>query len=138
MGMNSDVKGVPHVPLGLDGKSSLKVDPTDPQAILSCGYNIERDKELSNNIDDDNARHLSLKTSLKKPSNGVPISGKNVAEHEPLDEDNFCGFMDRRKVQWKDACGKELAEIREFELSETGGSDEFDNGNGKTCSCKIM
>ncbi|GMH31632.1 hypothetical protein Nepgr_033476 [Nepenthes gracilis] len=130
-----------HSSAGLDGQSALKVGPTEPQDILSCGTTNEKHKELSMSIDDDNARHLSLKSSLKKPSHNVPISAKNVSERETLGEGriDIHGFMERRKVQWTDACGKELAEVREFELSETGGSDnEYENGNGKTCSCKIM
>ncbi|GAB4845180.1 hypothetical protein Ancab_038586 [Ancistrocladus abbreviatus] len=126
---------------GLDGQSALKVGRTQPQDMLSSGSAIERDRELSSNINDANSRHFSLKSSLKKPRHNASILVKNVSEREPSGEDgtDVPGFIERRKVQWTDACGKELAEIKEFELSETGGSDdELDDRNGKTCSCRIM
>ncbi|GMH01012.1 hypothetical protein Nepgr_002851 [Nepenthes gracilis] len=125
---------------GPDGQSALKVGPTQPQDILSCGSTIERDKEISMSIDNNKA-HPSLKSSLKKPFLNIPISVKNVIEQEPLGDVgiDISGFTERKKVQWTDSCGEDLAEIREFELSETGGSDdELDNGNQRTCSCKIM
>ncbi|GAB4861093.1 hypothetical protein Ancab_036251 [Ancistrocladus abbreviatus] len=130
-----------HGSAGLDGQSSLKVGPTQPQVTVSCGSTSERERELCNNTNDDNSRYFSLKSSLKKQCHNDSISVKHVSDQQPLGEDatDAAGFIERRKVQWTDACGKELAEIREFELSETGGSDdETDNRNGKTCSCRIM
>lgn len=127
---------------GLDGQSPLKVGPTQPQDILPSPPAIERDKELSTTVEyDSNARNIALKSSLKKSSHINPQSTKNDDEREPLTDEgtDLTGLTEKRKVQWTDACGKELAEIREFELSEAGGSDdEFVNGNGKTCSCRIM
>ncbi|KAL1193002.1 hypothetical protein V5N11_009415 [Cardamine amara subsp. amara] len=42
---------------------------------------------------------------------------------------------EKKKVQWVDMIGKELAEIREFEHSE---EDEYDSDRGKTCVCVIL
>lgn len=165
---------------GHDGQSPLKVGPTQLQDILPNGPAIERDKELSTTVErDNNARSISLTSSLKKSSRKAlhtveksdeqePLAGEetnrprlNISlksslkkssrntlqtveksdEREPLagEETDRSGFTGRRKVQWTDTYGKDLAEIREFELSETGGSDdEFINGDGKTCSCRIM
>lgn len=127
---------------GLDGQSPLKVGPTQPLDILSSGPADERDKEQSTVVDDnDNARNITLKSSLKKSSQDASQTFKNGDEQQPPTEEgnDLSGHPERRKVQWTDACGKELAEIREFELSEHGESDdEFVNGNGKTCSCRIM
>lgn len=128
---------------GLDGQSPLKVGPTQPQDILASGPVNETDKEQSTVVDNDNnARNISLKSSLKKSShNNTEQTTKKSDEQRPLDEEgnDLSEHTERRKVQWTDACGKELAEIREFELSEHGESDdEFVNGNGKTCSCRIM
>lgn len=129
---------------GPDGQSPLKVGPTTQQQdILPSSPTIERDKEMNTIVDygNHNARNVTLKSSLKKSTHSVPQTNKNSNEQEPLAQEgtDHPGVTERRKVQWTDACGKELAEIREFELSEAGGSDdEFVNGNGKTCSCRIM
>ncbi|KMT19601.1 hypothetical protein BVRB_1g012170 [Beta vulgaris subsp. vulgaris] len=127
---------------GLDGQSPLKVGPTESQDILPSGPANERDKEQSTIVDDDNiVRNITLKSSLKKSSHNTSQTTKNSDEQQPLDEEDndLSGHTEKRKVQWTDACGKDLAEIREFELSEHGESDdEFVNGNGKTCSCRIM
>ncbi|KAJ8446070.1 hypothetical protein Cgig2_017572 [Carnegiea gigantea] len=127
---------------GLDGQSPLKVGPAQPQDMLPDGPEIEREKELSTTVHhDNNSRSISLKSSLKKPSHNTPQTVEKNNEQEPLTGEGkyLPELTERRKVQWMDTYGKELAEIREFELSETGGSDdEFINGNGKTCSCRIM
>lgn len=130
---------------GLDGQSPLKVGPTQPQDILPSGLANDREKEQTQQStvvdDDNNARNITLKSSLKKPLHNTSQTTKNDDEQKPLAEEDsdLSGHTETRKVQWTDACGKELAEIREFELSEHGDSDdEFVNGNGKTCSCRIM
>ncbi|KAL9245069.1 hypothetical protein vseg_018763 [Gypsophila vaccaria] len=127
---------------GLDGQSPLKVGPTQPQDILSTAPAIESDKELSNTADDDiSARHIELKSSMKKSSQNIQQNIVNNGEQEGLIELGSIteGIKEKRKVQWTDTCGQELTEIREFEMSERGESDdEFGNGNGKTCSCRIM
>lgn len=44
--------------------------------------------------------------------------------------------IERKKVQWMDNLGKELVDIKEFESSETGDTDnEEDNGG---CFCTIL
>ncbi|KAL8227269.1 hypothetical protein R6Q57_017101 [Mikania cordata] len=44
--------------------------------------------------------------------------------------------IDRKKVQWMDTLGKQLVDIKEFESSETGDTDnEDDNG---ACFCSIL
>ncbi|KAL2894410.1 Heat shock 70 kDa protein 5 [Bienertia sinuspersici] len=105
---------------GLDGQSPLKVGPTQPQDILPSGPLSERDKEQSIVVEDDNnARNITLKSSLKKPSHNIEQTIKKGDEQQPLAEEgsDLPGHAEKRKVQWTDACGKELAEIREFELS---------------------
>ncbi|KAK9163934.1 hypothetical protein Syun_004836 [Stephania yunnanensis] len=55
------------------------------------------------------------------------------------DESDVTGCTERRKVQWTDSCGKQLYEIREFELSEMGASDEeCERANDRSCACAIM
>ncbi|XP_010480079.1 PREDICTED: uncharacterized protein LOC104758825 [Camelina sativa] len=61
---------------------------------------------------------LTLKSSLRKDSNSTEA-----------------GKKEKKKVQWVDVIGKELAEIREFEPSE---EDDIDSDRGKTCVCVIL
>ncbi|CAN6464918.1 unnamed protein product [Victoria cruziana] len=44
--------------------------------------------------------------------------------------------VDKVRVKWLDFQGKELAEIKEFEASDWGDSD--DDENNRTCSCVIQ
>ncbi|KAK1435241.1 hypothetical protein QVD17_01002 [Tagetes erecta] len=44
--------------------------------------------------------------------------------------------IDRKKVQWIDNFGKELVDIREFESSETGDTDNEDENSA--CFCSIL
>ncbi|PSS19516.1 Hyphal wall protein [Actinidia chinensis var. chinensis] len=130
---------------GLEGPSPLKVGPTKHQDTLpgppvsDKGDDPIHTTDLVN--DDSSKSKLALKGSLKKPTNTIPVSGEVDNEREALCEkgSDISGHMERRKVQWMDTSGGELAEIREFEPSDVGDSDdEFNNGNERTCSCKIM
>ncbi|XAR62248.1 hypothetical protein NMG60_11016937 [Bertholletia excelsa] len=126
---------------GLESQSPLKVGPTQQQDIQPGPLDSEKGKDhilTADLVDDDNnTGKLALKSSLKKPINNVPALVGNANEQEAMCEKD--SEVDRRKVQWTDASGGELAQIREFELSEAGGSDdEFDGGNQGTCSCRIM
>ncbi|GKU90728.1 hypothetical protein SLEP1_g4686 [Rubroshorea leprosula] len=137
---------------GLDSPSPLKVGPTQQQDVLQGPLVSEHSKDHSTDLNDSNgnARNVSLKSSLKKASNNIPATvvsnstpapARDVDQCEALGEKDsgIAGHAERRKVQWTDVCGNELVEIREFEPSETGGSDdEFDHGNERTCSCRIM
>lgn len=128
---------------GLDTPSPLKVGPAHQQDVSPAS---DRGKGSDHTIDieDDNGNviKVSLKSSLKKSSNSsIPVPVQNVNEREAVGEEgsDIPVHMDRRKVQWTDTCGSELVEIREFEPSETGGSDDdFDNGIERSCSCTIM
>ncbi|KAJ7189671.1 hypothetical protein O6H91_Y531200 [Diphasiastrum complanatum] len=44
---------------------------------------------------------------------------------------------ERRKVQWVDGYGKAIAEVKEFERSDSGESDEED-GESQSCNCTIQ
>ncbi|KAG8378076.1 hypothetical protein BUALT_Bualt08G0100400 [Buddleja alternifolia] len=96
--------------------------------------------------DDSNKKRVSLKSSLKRPTKSAPVAvavdsgGGNNNEHKALREkaNDVACQMERRNVQWTDTIGGELFEIREFEMSEDESDDEFDQGNEKTCSCRIM
>ncbi|KAL4591270.1 hypothetical protein LXL04_004228 [Taraxacum kok-saghyz] len=44
--------------------------------------------------------------------------------------------IDRKKVQWMDHLGKQLVDMKEFESSETGDTDDEDDNGG--CFCTIL
>ena len=102
---------------GLEVPSPLKVGPVQQQDGLPGPPVSDKGKDHSTDHDDDNNEsNAPLRSSLKKPSNGIPVSlvGK---ECEPLGEtcSDIPSGTERRKVQWTDTCGRELVEIKEFE-----------------------
>ncbi|XP_073127104.1 uncharacterized protein [Henckelia pumila] len=137
---------------GLENSSPLKVGPNQNQEVLSeptVFAESKNERNLADPIDDNvSARKIfSLKSSLKKSTDGSlsPVASAGVGcanrnEHEALSEMNYAAAsqMGRRNVQWMDATGGELVEVREFEMSEDGLDNEFNDGNEKTCSCIIM
>lgn len=130
---------------GLESPSPLKVGPTQQPAVLPSCPASDKDNNLTqcvNIIEDSHITpKVALRSSLKKPTNSIPISGGNGNERDANSEkiDDAPNPMEKRKVQWTDTSGGELFEIREFEPSDDGESDdEFESGNERTCSCKIM
>lgn len=101
---------------GLETPSPLKVGPTQqhdvpPGSLVSV-------KDQSAHPDDNNdTKKVALKSSLKRPQNNKPVPVEVANEHEASGGkgNDTSGQMERRKVQWTDACGSELIEIREFE-----------------------
>ncbi|CAL0320507.1 unnamed protein product [Lupinus luteus] len=127
---------------GSDTTSPLKVGPAQQQDSPKPQVSNNR-KDPSAHVDGDNDnRRVALKSSLKRPPVNEPVPFEAANEHEPSGGkgvDATGGQTERRKVQWTDACGSELVEIREFEPSEEDESDdELDNGSDRTCSCAIM
>lgn len=104
---------------GLDSSPSpLKVGPTLPHDSLPGSISTDKgnneipDQDVGNSL-----RNIALKSSLKRPNNGVSICHQNSHESETMskkDGDVRCR-TDKRKVQWTDACGSELVQIKEFE-----------------------
>ncbi|GMH07476.1 hypothetical protein Nepgr_009316 [Nepenthes gracilis] len=45
--------------------------------------------------------------------------------------------FEKKKVQWVDLLGKELAEIKEFDSSEAGDT-HFEGVNSRACLCNIL
>ncbi|XP_073032890.1 uncharacterized protein [Primulina eburnea] len=136
---------------GLQNSSPLKVGPNQNQEVLSEPTVFVESKNERNLVDliDDNlsARKIfSLKSSLKKSTDSsvslvasAGVGCTDRSEPEASSEMNYSAAsqMGRRKVQWMDATGGELVEVREFEMSDDE-LDEFNDGNEKTCSCTIM
>ncbi|KAJ0085446.1 hypothetical protein Patl1_07995 [Pistacia atlantica] len=88
---------------GLDTPSPLKVGPTQHQDGLPGPLASDQGKDQTVDLEDEDGI--------------VPV--QNVNEHEEVSEkgSDIPGHTERRKVQWTDACGSELAEVREFEAS---------------------
>ncbi|CAI0557198.1 unnamed protein product [Linum tenue] len=106
---------------GVDSSSPSshpKVGPAQHQDALPVD-DLKEDITIAEIEDDKNAsKAASLKSSLKKSSlNHVSVPVEDAGEHAVLNEQvsDSPGHNGRRKVQWTDACGSELAEIREFE-----------------------
>ena len=102
---------------GLEVPSPLKVGPVQQQDGLPGPPISDKGKDhTTDHGDDNNERDVPLKSSLKKPFNSIPVSGGDN-ECEPLGEtcSDIPGCTERRKVQWTDACGRELVEVKEFE-----------------------
>ncbi|KAI9083335.1 hypothetical protein K1719_034701 [Acacia pycnantha] len=128
---------------GDDNKSPLKVGPSHQHGV-SPGLPISgkgEDQVPTAHLDDGtDTTRITLKSSLKRALNNKPVPAEVGNEQDAPGEKGSDppGPMERR-VQWTDACGSELVEIREFEPSEADGSDdEFEIGNDRTCSCAIM
>ncbi|KAK1259826.1 hypothetical protein QJS04_geneDACA005476 [Acorus gramineus] len=95
----------------------------------------------------ESSKKVCLKSSLKKPPSECPAVigrcngdvGENACEVPDGDHNDSSMCAERRKVQWTDACGRELVEIKEFELSELGASDDELDGEGdRRCKCVIQ
>ncbi|WRX30637.1 hypothetical protein QQP08_023124 [Theobroma cacao] len=104
---------------GLDTPSPLKVGPVQQQDVLPGPLDSDKNNDHTSHLEDgnSNARKFALKSSLKKPSNSTPVPLEDVNDREASGEKDgdIPSHTERRKVQWTDACGSELAEIKEFE-----------------------
>ncbi|RZC87163.1 hypothetical protein C5167_042096 [Papaver somniferum] len=88
-----------------------------------------------NYITDQETEVFYLKSSLRKPSDHHPPT----ASEDDMGQ-NGNGLHQSsggKKVHWTDACGKELTEIREFEVSDESASDSEEESR-RGCTCAIM
>ncbi|XP_008777766.1 uncharacterized protein LOC103697637 [Phoenix dactylifera] len=134
------------VPAGIDGPSPPKVGPAHQPEVLSdsssSSSSSDNGKLAINDGINGNGRNAYLKSNLKRPSadHSAVVSEVDGAREsvEEMPKNTSC-CVERRKVQWTDACGKELAEIREFEVSDDGLSDEECERDGiRRCECVIQ
>lgn len=106
---------------GLETPCPLKVEPvqhreiSSPESVVVSGKGKDHVSEADNSSKE--AFKLSLRSSLKRPSVAESRSLEDIKEYETLtvDGSDLTGDMGRRKVQWPDACGSELTQVREFE-----------------------
>lgn len=102
----------PHVP-----PSSVVIDPCDQNHVEEV---IEVNKEIS----EDEKQEPEIETIVLKSCM------KNKCDPESRSP------IERKKVQWMDSLGKQLVDIKEFESSETGDTDNEDDNGG--CFCTIL
>eukprot|EP00249_Psilotum_nudum_P017641 c26424_g1_i1 orf=403-798(-) len=113
------------VTLGLPLKSSLKLP-----------RRIEVTDQGKGPVDNGKAR-LSI---VGGETNDVPLSGNGEAGFSSVfGEASDVALNEPRSVQWIDEHGKELIEVREFEPSELGDSDDDnDEELWPACTCVIQ
>ncbi|XP_020582447.1 uncharacterized protein LOC110026037 [Phalaenopsis equestris] len=121
-----------------DNSSPLKVGPVrQPENSKSSLASDENVYSSSNENVSYNERKSCLKSSLKRPSDNDSVVGRIVKES--TEGESRSGIMVGRKVQWTDASGRELFQIREFECSGDDASDcEYENRRHKKCFCVIQ
>lgn len=103
----------------------VSTSPPESVAVPENGkdhHDANKADDNDDNTSKEEAFKLSLRSSLKRPPSvaGPPRSLEDIKEHETLsvdDASDLAGGDDtgRRKVQWPDACGSELTQVREFE-----------------------
>lgn len=128
---------------GSDGFSKSKVGSVQKsEALPESLDSSDRDKTRNSDSADESDVKVFLKSSLKKSSsvNCSVTLGNGDDRCSSVDEvQSDISFTDRRKIHWTDAHGKELAEIREFEPSEMGASDdEIERDGPRRCQCVIQ
>lgn len=113
---------------GLESPPHLKVGPTQNQEVVpQCPVvdECQDSKDLVGCFEVDDDKIVSLKSSLKKVPNstltasrgGYEDCGKDNGHDTPCENnDDTVWQKEQRKVQWIDATGGELFEIREFEM----------------------
>ncbi|KAG0498111.1 hypothetical protein HPP92_002440 [Vanilla planifolia] len=120
---------------GNDGSCPPKVGPVlQAEATLTSDDN---DISTSSKNENSSKKKVCLKSSLKRPREDH--TGVSSIACESSEVVSISRANDRRKVQWTDACGRELIQIREFECSDADASDdEHENGGHNKCLCVIQ
>lgn len=124
---------------GADWFSNSKVGSV--QKLETLPDSSDRDKVRNSDSADESDVKVFLKSSLKKSSsiNYSVVAGSDERDNSSEEVQSNLAYTDRRKIHWTDAHGKELAEIREFEPSERGTSDdEFEHEVARRCQCVIQ
>lgn len=128
---------------GSDGFSKSKVGTIQKcESSPPSSDSSDRDKVRNSDSADESDVKVFLKSSLKKSSSvncSVPVGNGDDKRSSAEEAQSDISYTDRRKIHWTDAHGKELAEIREFEPSEIGASDnEFEHDVARRCQCVIQ
>ncbi|KAG6536958.1 hypothetical protein ZIOFF_002036 [Zingiber officinale] len=105
-----------HAHAQLDGQSPSKIRLVK-QSEISTDTSSDTSKTTASDTCYKSDRKPCLKDKLKKPSRDCSTY-KDVDANELIEQtetETSCCTVGR-KVQWTDKCGKELVEVREFEL----------------------
>ncbi|GAA0153337.1 hypothetical protein LIER_37657 [Lithospermum erythrorhizon] len=120
---------------GAKKKNTVKSSLRKPKDSIEVSWGSNEEHEVL--IEEVNK--VGSETERRKVKLQVPCGCDEEHEQSCEKGNEVSSQIKRMKVQWMDTAGGELVEIREFEPSDDGRSgDEFDNGNGKTCSCTMM
>ncbi|XP_047044902.1 uncharacterized protein LOC124649297 [Lolium rigidum] len=125
-------------PARLEGASPPKLSSSNTPQKLSSSTNGNR---IANGSINGIGKKGCLKSNSKRDSSDrSSIVSDGEEPRESLEEvQTLRTGMERRKVHWTDTCGKELFEIREFETSDEGLSDdEGENDGFRKCECVIQ
>ncbi|ONK59401.1 uncharacterized protein A4U43_C08F6050 [Asparagus officinalis] len=128
---------------GSDGLSDSKLGSVQKsETSPGSSDSSDRDKVRNSDSADESDVKMFLKSSLKKSSSvncSLVVENGEDRDNSLQEAENNVSCTDRRKIHWTDAHGKELAEIREFEPSELGASDEeFEHEGARRCQCVIQ
>lgn len=125
-------------PARLEGASPPKLSSSNTPQQSSSSTNR---KGTSNGSINGSGKRSCLKSNSKRDSSDRGSIVSDCEEpRESLEEvQTLRTGMERRKVHWTDKCGKELFEIREFETSDEGLSDDDGENDGfRKCECVIQ
>ncbi|WOL08140.1 hypothetical protein Cni_G16892 [Canna indica] len=127
---------------GVNGTSPPKVGPVhNPETSSDSSKGNSAKEIVTHNAVDESEKKICLRSSLKRPFGGGSVLGAGAVDtNHSLRElpDSTVEISKRRTVQWTDACGKELVEIKEFEVSEDELSDDDFGHDGDKCHCVIL
>jgi len=116
------------------GSSNIPGSSSEPPSSSATGT------ATTNGSMNGSGRKGCLKNNLRRDSSERSTLSCSEEPRESLEEvQTLRSGMERRKVQWTDTCGKELFEIREFEVSDDGLSeDDLENEGFRKCECVIQ
>ncbi|KAL6615475.1 hypothetical protein ACP70R_037745 [Stipagrostis hirtigluma subsp. patula] len=127
---------------GLEGASPPKAGLSNALSSLSEEASSSANKKLTTSGSiTGNERRGCLKSNSRRDSlEHCIVVSEGEEPRESLEEvQTLKAGMERRKVQWTDTCGKDLFEIREFETSDEGLSDDDAENEGfRKCECVIQ
>ncbi|XP_022953140.1 uncharacterized protein LOC111455621 isoform X2 [Cucurbita moschata] len=138
---SSSLRCFRHNPAGPNSSILKKAASTQRQDSLKTSPLSDNGKNQVLSSNDENlASKMVLKSSLKKAPDATVVSVGNADGNEALGGKGSCdsSHVERRKVQWIDTCGSELAEVKEFEPSEINVSDDENDFGKRRCLCSIM
>lgn len=120
-----------HCPSKVEGPTPNKADHVNnSESVSDAKPSVTKSAEM-----------LSFKSNLKKKSTVCDRVTSSDGELVPDSVEEGGDCTRKKRIQWTDTCGGELVEIREFEPSDDGSSDqdfEFELDGNQKCGCVIQ